>query len=200
MTPTETVTIRNQLKEIKMPEKPILFCTDMITAILEGKKTQTRRIAKSNKPKYNVGDILWARETLILNYFDDGKPAYKADWKTEKLKGLIQPPKWKPSIFMPRVAARIFLKVTAVRQERLNDISEADAISEGVLLYDGWQTKEYKKVVALAHENGTKPPLGLTPCQRFGILWNRLNAKRGFDWYTNPLVWVYEFERLQLPE
>lgn len=157
--------------------KPILFSTPMVQAILQDRKTQTRREIKKKysntdhvfktdkygtrlierqndvpkpiknpdssttrkvtlfaevKPKYQIGDILWVRETFKKqNPF--GKPTYqyKADWDSYETG--VELSGWKPSIHMPRKAARIFLKVTNVRIERLQDISEADAIAEGII-------------------------------------------------------------------
>ena len=170
--------------------KPILFSTPMVQAILEGRKTQTRRIVKPqpdfdrawknlgmtekfgleteleipeldltgyflgvsspigdglkatgicipNIPiKIHKGDILWVRETW--RYSDDLRNPYLykqkeyEDWKPEYLQGI----KWKPSIFMPKAACRIFLEVTDVRIEKLQDISEEDAVAEGIEYID----------------------------------------------------------------
>jgi len=96
---------------------------------------------------------------------------------------------WKrPSIFMPRWASRITLEVTAVRVERLQEITEGDAISEG--MSDDLIKKEFPP-----SECFRKP----TARESFRILWDHLNAKRGFGWDVNPFVWVIEFKRL-LPE
>ncbi len=92
------------------------------------------------------------------------------------------PSRWRPSIFMPKAAARIFLRVTCVRAERLQDITEEDAVREGVMgLID--------KILQ-----------GLTGKTRFERLWDRLNKKRGYGWDTNPWVWVYTFERITREE
>jgi len=106
-----------------MKERPILFSTPMVQAILEGRKTQTRRI----KFKCEPGDVLWVRETwrgLGSHYF------YKATHDDENLH-------WKPSIYMPREVCRLFLRVINVRLEHLRDITEEDAIAEGFAA-DGW--------------------------------------------------------------
>ena len=132
--------------------KPILFNTEMVRAILEGRKTVTRRLVKPQpnstfdknwecftkengevvvltKP-YSPGDILYVREAFCPNYFDreianfycDGnRTAYKADFDSEKFGDVVPEPKWKPSIHMPKAMARIFLRVTDVRVERLRD-------------------------------------------------------------------------------
>jgi hypothetical protein len=156
-----------------MKEKPILFSTPMAKAILEGRKTMTRRtihpryrpgetgfvvsrglagtavsiidedgcMVREESPKYWPGDILWVKETwcaLTPEHVIEGSYVYKADadTDTEKIrKECIQrgyPYQWKPSIHMPREAARLFLEVKAVRIERLRDITEEDAKAEGV--------------------------------------------------------------------
>lgn len=131
--------------------KPILFSAPMVQAILKGQKTQTRRVVKDphaidllemGQPNNALslcsrrpGDILWVRETwqhtkvLNLHPTDDCYGyVYRADGQPwEDYEGWT----WKPSIFMPKEACRIFLKVTDVRLERLQSISEADARAEG---------------------------------------------------------------------
>lgn len=205
-----------------MAEKPILFNTLMVQAILDGRKTQTRRVVKPKysdsvfeifkgvlcetepptppiklengmtqhkvrrfvecEPRYQPGDILWVRESFCPNYFDDYSPAYKADYDKTKIGDVVPEAKWKPSIHMPRAAARIFLRVTDVRAERVQDISGRDALSEGV-------------------DNGkSNPAMGVRwdNMQRmaFADLWDSLNTKRGYGWDVNPWIWVYEFERI----
>lgn len=137
--------------------KPILFSTPMVQAILNRLKWQTRRVVKPQpdsrgprtanvlfedwhgkeiRPKYKAGDILWVRETwqhtkvLNLHPVDANYGyVYRADAQPwEDIEGW----KWKSPIFMPKEACRIFLKVTDVRVERLQSISEADAKAEGV--------------------------------------------------------------------
>jgi len=143
-----------------MKERPILFSAAMVNAILSGRKTQTRRVVKpmSRKaggeytgwvlPEYRTdcpygqpGDRLWVRETfgsMIRNV--GGTPheklAYRADDPNAVMcyssEGMEVPIKWKPSIHMPRWASRITLEIVSVRVERLNEISEQDAIAEGI--------------------------------------------------------------------
>ena len=144
--------------------------------------------------RYHIGDILWVRETWFEN---EECLLYKAS-KYENTKeyhgrnGWVQI-KWRPSIFMPREAARIFLRVTNVRVERLQEITEEDAIAEGISWLDE----------ACYSNNGWTPTLydpdsGGSPVFRDGFiaLWDSINAKRGYSWDTNPWVWVYEFERV----
>ena len=141
----------------------------MVKAILDGRKTVTRRIIKidivnqfdiesdgksvcafveqatgdfyepTEVAQYQVGDILWVRETFCTNYFDEyiarlrsgNRNAYKADYNKDIIGDVVPEPKWHPSIYMPKECARIFLKVTDVRVERLQDITEEQARAEG---------------------------------------------------------------------
>lgn len=204
-----------------MKTKPILFNTLMVQAILEGRKTQTRRIIKNipedtfkiwfdggewivenekgqcwtNKleSKYQKDDILWVRETFTI------KPPIDAeqDWITFIYKATdsieCYDVKWKPSIFMPKEAARIFLKVTNIRVERLHDISENDAIAEGVGA--GFQMNagypDYEHII-----NGICTLTQDSAYASFISLWQKING----NWDENPFVWVYEFERTEKPE
>jgi hypothetical protein len=183
--------------------KPILFSTEMVKAILEGRKTQTRRVIKpqpsSNvyveytpkgnpfwfvdhrpiSPKYQVGDILWVRETwtLMEPTCNEGPDfyLYKADEPVCENSPWFS--KWHPSIYMPKEAARIFLEVTDVRVERVNDISEEDAKSEGC--------DKLLMTTSSAKNN-------------FMNLWNRINERRGHGWETNPWVWVISFKKTEV--
>lgn len=198
-----------------MKERPILFSTAMVQAILEGRKTQTRRVIKpqpEGQPMYcyagsdrrdhnkwlhggkrytppcHGDDILWVRETWRATGVISEPYAYKADEEILYLIGeegqtLSLMYKWRPSIHMPREACRLRLRVKNVRVERLQDITEEDAKAEGCherLLNDGWK-------------NTGK----LTARDDFIMLWEYLNAKRGYGWDTNPWVWVIEFERVR---
>ena len=184
--------------------KPILFSTPMVQAILRGEKTQTRRLCKFGKAydifhdgkheveaektfenilpcKYKIGDILWVRETWHpkRHSFPIGLPfEYKA---TAKEDGNPTDEPWKPSIFMPKEACRIFLKLKSIRIEKLNDISESDAICEGIEQKDG----HYLDYIS---GNYCRKPK-----QSYQMLWAKINGKE--SWVKNPFVWVYEFER-----
>jgi hypothetical protein len=193
-----------------MAIKPILFNTEMVRAILEGRKSCTRRINKdandyvvpdmdfydSDKRTYAVhnyadkehtdklsiaertcpicpSDILYVRESyseLSFGY------VYKADG--ENIDHLGNVIKWHPSIHMPKEAARICLKVTNVRVERLQDMTDDDAEAEGCFDY-------------------TSTALG------FPDVWDSTIKKSDLDsygWDANPWVWVIEFERCEKPE
>ena len=192
-----------------MKERPILFSAQMVRAILDGRKTQTRRIV--NKPipvghkfhgwiiestdkkrdgcaawsigddalaydlivakcKYGKpGDRLWVRETFLQ---DTNGFIYRADGDFEGNAGILGG--WKPSIHMPRSASRILLEITGVRVERLRDISEEDAKSEG------------------AHAIN----FGYGDCYALGFkqIWESINGHGSWD--LNPWVWVIDFKRI----
>jgi hypothetical protein len=247
-----------------MKTKPILFNTEMVQAILDGRKTQTRRTIKpqpeevkdqdgiphlwipgigaldefiftNEKMKVQKGDILWVRETWSLAGWDwqsgdisiqykDGKiitqdpdeltdGTHVSDWllrKTDKLEEqgyLKQDPedeerlmhvktKWEPSIFMPKWACRIWLEVTDVRVERLQDISEADAIAEGIDVSINSNGSSYCDYTLKNKEDQfewyTSPKLS------FFSLWKYINGKASLD--ANPWVWVYTFKRCEMPK
>ena len=195
-------------------EKPIIFSTEMVRAILAGRKTTTRRVIKPQpvagvrkspfvksgledghgreiKPRYYPGDVLWVRETwapcaTIDSWLDDvNLYIYKADFQDKEVSW-----KWKPSIHMPREAARLFLRVISVRAERLQDITEEDALSEGM-------TQSLRSVMGYATSE-SEEEFNLTQVvSTFGLLWDSLNAKRGYGWDTNPWVWIVKFERVE---
>mgnify|MGYP003553749965 CR=1 FL=1 len=151
------------------------------------------------------GDRLWVRETWRTNA--DGGFEYKADGGpmqsafTQIFDDILKR-KWKPSIHMPRVASRILLEVTAVRVERLQDISEADAISEGVekAYIDAAHRQRW---VMYEHDDGTPgeeivryvgPSHTLHPINSYKSLWLNINGPGSWD--VNPWVWVIEFKRV----
>jgi hypothetical protein len=108
-----------------MSERPIIFSGPMVRAILEGRKTQTRRL----RGKYEVGDVLWVRETWGDHSSSDGhsKIVYRADFAT----AVFVCWRWKSPLHLRRADSRIDLEVVSVRRERLQDTSEADARAEG---------------------------------------------------------------------
>ena len=217
-----------------MKERPIIMGAESVRAILEGHKTQSRRVINPqpkfigapnvpfktddtnskgiiNCPYGRVGDRLWVRETWKPGAWrNDGRVAidYMASpelthtpwaymgeqasrfihkWLAEVEKsGLVpneqgryewepgkSPLKWKSPMFMPRWASRITLEITDVRVERLQDITEEDARAEGT-------TSPLRYVGALRH--------------KYKHLWDKLNAKRGYPWESNPWVWVVSFK------
>ncbi|CUY34778.1 Uncharacterised protein [Serratia marcescens] len=213
-----------------MKECPVIFNGEMVRAILDGRKTQTRRVIANVSPDNciplqkptktkdgiythvmdalghglcplgRVGDRMWVRETFSILGNDDGCPIdwdgnlikgdekhaariYKAScWQEPGNYGLWSIPDrdtqyegaWRPSIHMPRWASRITLEITAVRVERLNDISDGDAISEGCSISD--------------------MKSGDCVADVFARLWSSIY---GVDsWNANPWVWVIEFRRV----
>ena len=104
-----------------MKERPILFSAPMVRAILDGKKTMTRRIYKPKFDNWKVGDRLWVRETYTRVH---GRAVYAATCDIKCFR-------WRPSIFMPRRFSRILLEITDIKRELLRKISESDAKREG---------------------------------------------------------------------
>lgn len=189
-----------------MTERPILFSGPMVRAILNGTKTVTRRVVKPQRhpfgrmltadevageaiggtcavlcPYGQPGDRLWVRETFAV-YGDEKMAAihYRADRPHDVgRKGTG----YKPSIHMPRWACRILLEITAVRVERLQDISEEQAIAEGV-------HRDLRMWFA-TDEGG---PAFTWPQHAFEHLWRKINGAECWD--ANPWVWVVEFKRV----
>ena len=135
------------------------------------------------KSKYQPGDILWVRETWQRDPcgFDEMPPE---NWWIYKATGELPDSctNWRPSIHMPREAARIFLRVTGVRVERVQDIGS-----------QGHHDDVLKEGYPFSYKTGN-------PTTDFMFLWNSINAKRGYGWDTNPWVWVINFERCEKPE
>jgi hypothetical protein len=156
------------------------------------------RIEASGICRWQPGDILWVRETWCkLWHLDsndqiiEGTEAiyYAADGynptpfnhfpDADGFTGDRTCPRWKPSIFMPREACSIWLRVKSVRAERVQDISEADVWAEGT-----YSISEMR---------------GLPALDAYRKLWDSINAARGFSWESNPWVWVIEFEMCEKP-
>lgn len=208
---------------------PILFNTDMVQAILEGRKTVTRRCVKLTRkdsigfyvlfmekddafvgvtevdendnesyqtPPYQKGDTLYVRETWCNVSREGAEPEYyyyadtrlcedyeSAEWK------------WRPSIHMPKEAARIWLEVTDVRVERLQDMTDKQAEAEGIH-WDECPAGYTWKPRTDIHNCYTNPVAAMA------ALWNRTltkDQKDRFGWADNPWVWVIEFERCEKP-
>lgn len=192
-----------------MKERPILFSTEMVQSILEGRKTQTRRVVANdgcdliNKPNSilcspssngvshfrsiggltifagykcpygKVGDKLWVRETFSRIITPKGEKTfiYKAD--DDCYKDTIEDWQgWTPSIHMPKEAARIWLEITDIRVERLQDISEGDVKAEGVL----------PAKCCDSYYHG------------FSILWQSIKGEE--SWRQDPFVWVIKFKKI----
>lgn len=261
-----------------MRERPILFSSPMVRAILEDRKTKTRRVVKPQPPAecgihymlgneswlppedrtplrhtweawggplyhsrpagymcgvhdalcpYGApGDVLWVREAFQVATSDNGPcvlyranagrwyPEYTGkdfgagpsfDYDAHPISGRgawslwaadveAKDTPWRPGIHMPRWASRITLRITDVRVERLNEISEADAIAEGIAtLHDGFG------IADMGHDSS--PIVQPTASQAFRFLWDRINGepeagKPDVSWAANPWVWVVAFERV----
>ncbi|MGI0828686.1 hypothetical protein ACRCP5_15415 [Pseudomonas aeruginosa] len=191
----------------KPRERPILFNDQMVRAILEGRKTVTRRVvtpqpdflgsmvdpntpfktldaglhARITCPYGQPGDRLWVRETWAhVGTGDPGHLVYRATYPRCLPPGLENVPadirdegyRWRPSIHMPRWACRILLEITAVRVERLHDLSDPGALAEGV--------------------SHSEMHSGDSLVDVFARLWE----STGGDWDANPWVWVVEFKRV----
>lgn len=206
-------------EDILKVAKPILFNTEMVIAILEGKKTVTRMVVKPQPPRathlmcargqwawalwedgdkhwikapYDSGDILYVRETFCsIPVYPDGEISYK-NMYYYKADGDFRPVgwrgNWQPSIHMPKEAARIFLRVTDVRIERLQDITDEGAKAEGANYHNG------KNV-------GVEEKMSRTAIERFAEIWDSTIKPKDRDkygWDANPFVWKIEFERVEI--
>ena len=141
---------------------------------------------------YAIGDVLWVRETFHSIHDSDTdiflRYGYKAD---NDYKGA----KWKPSIFMPREACRIFLKVTNIRAERLMEMSKEDAVCEGVKIASSSDKKVFFDGRICYELKGNT--VTDNPIQAFQNIWENINGKD--SWSKNPWVWVIEFEKVERP-
>ena len=235
-----------------MTDRPILFSDEMVRAILDGRKTQTRRVLRQQpldiipmparnewvtletrdpnhgrviRCRFGIpGDRLWLREAWKISSFMEGEPIefqYRADgacapeneyanapenmiayeewyervcskdtdwlyahswphnedgiftWGASK-----SPLPWRPSIFMPRWASRITLEIASIVVERVDQISDADIVAEGVTVRPEWTPGPESRRA------------------EFGLLWDGINAKRGFSYDKAPWVWKIEFRKV----
>lgn len=130
-------------------------------------------------PLGKIGDRLYVREAFKAGVCTESTIAYKATHKPSDLEeGWYEEIKWTPSIHMPRRYSRITLEITNIRVERLNDISNDDAKSEGC-----WYGR-----------GGGVPDKALTPSDQFPTLWEEIYGDG--SWSSNPWVWVIEFKRI----
>lgn len=216
-----------------MSTKPILFNTEMVRAILDGKKSCTRRLVKPQPqgyfevnenpvyiydtdwnqgkitPPYQPGDILYVRETWhkYIKRVGKGESCRFAEfygYRASVANSEDADEPWRPSIHMPKEAARIWLKVTDVKVERLQEMKPVDVIKEGAYpdCWDCLNTYE---------ESGSQCCYGTEEqcSQCDGVmmewekLWNSTIKKSDLDcygWNANPWVWVIEFERCKKPK
>lgn len=131
--------------------------------------------------KINIGDIIWVRETFGVEHSTNMLNVKMPIYKTDSNAYLID--KWKPSLFMTKDACRLWLKVTNVRVEKLQDISEEDAKDEGISWNKGIIQSGYGYDGSVTH-------ISARTCYK--ELWNKINGKDSWD--ANPFVWVYDFE------
>lgn len=223
-------------------ERPILFSGEMVRAILDGRKTQTRRVIRDARgafwdhagyrpvlhesgswvfedvddptrrvfgprlccPYGLVGDRLWVREAwqgLVAQPQSFGPGEDDWDWDSEEAEYIPESEpvagytvcyrddnpdickRWRPSIHMPRWASRITLEIVGVRVERVQQISYADALAEGV-----WRPGPYADPDQVDREYDAR--------DQYRHLWDEINARRGYAWASNPWVWVVEFRRV----
>lgn len=204
-----------------MKERPILFSTAMVKAILAGNKTMTRRVANpdlieywdKNDPTYGPfysdeygdyhktvdrcpygqpGGLLWVRETWAPLVTGPGEFGLACYKASDYFDG-----RWKPSIHMPKKFCRIWLRVKSVRVERLHDITGQDALAEGI--------KETKDLYCIRYGMAVDKRDGGTAVDAFRILWDSINGKprkngQDISWADNPWVWVVEFDRVDRPQ
>lgn len=140
-------------------------------------------------PYGKPGDILWVRETWQKS-INPNEFIYKADCDNP----LYSEVKWKPSLFMPKEACRLFLKVKSVHPERLHQISDDDCFYEGIIDYHDGTYKNYFTEKGLRHQDGVEC---LLPRASFQSLWCSINGLK--SWENNHWVWVVEFERIERP-
>jgi hypothetical protein len=200
-------------------ERPILFSAPMVRAILDGRKTVTRRAVKGLglqwlddfTPEYvadaanrlcpygQPGDRLWLRETHFINDYREAKVPEEDRAETEIVyradslpcwEGEESEIRWRPSIFMPRWASRIQLEITKVRVERLQDISDSQIESEGVDL-DALADGQDRYDMCHAGSGVEGRPTLRTAWRD---LWQSINGPGSWD--ANPWVWVVEFKRV----
>jgi hypothetical protein len=248
-------------------ERPIIFTSDSVRAILDGRKTQTRRVIKpqlspdlkwmgwiigvgSNNDKSlgcaqwvdnfplstkthtvknpygQPGDRLWVRETWINPFLTEERLPSEMPIRPKEIRYRadgVEYPRWQPSFFMPRWASRITLEIVNVRVERVQDITEEDAIAEGIdYLFSKEDCLTTAGLIGTApKDHGYKNYLWHGDYGKYGIenrqsdswpyqysgyknaigsyssLWEKINAKRGYGWDTNPWVWVIEFRKVE---
>ena len=218
--------------EARIREKGLIFNSEMVRAILDGRKTQTRRPIKWKQTRFTeigeredgskwpwsedaehacdfwhpcpfgaVGDRIWVRETWssdFANYYPNDRVWYAADNNrqldidmVDGVRGIYSPEsdvhvpfRWHPSIHMPRWASRILLEITDVRVERLNAISQADAIAEGA-------PPSHPSIDCVSQEYGF-PDFSRS---WFGQTWQHIYGEESWD--ANPWVWVIKFKRIE---
>lgn len=177
--------------------RPILFSAPMVRAILDGRKTQTRRICKDKRgpsladdcPYGEAPNHMWVREAWAPCVVNEQLTLYRAGCDSINLQihafnGTI----WKPSIHMPKWRSRITVQITDVRVQRLQEISEEDAIAEGVRAFIEDGCGVYEDYI---HGRGT---WCMSARGSFASLWESINGHG--SWEKNPYVWTISFKRI----
>lgn len=212
-------------KEIKPKERGILFSSEMVRAILDDRKTETRRILK--RPIMDVAinkrmvlEPILRKNGIFFNYWGKeyrakcpyGKPGdilyvretffivkdVGVGYKADYSEKLSSAYNWKPSIHMPKKFSRIKLKIKEIRIEKVRDITMRSAIDEGSFCIDTELVMPgYLEKTRIAGLRNENPPIGPNAIERFKYLWDSLNEKRGLGWDKDPFVWVIKFERLK---
>lgn len=196
-------------------EKPAIFNSEMVRAILDGRKLMTRRICKDQsaekymwventpmfptddklytgwakdcgfdyllpvKCPYKKGMYLWVRETFVTGTHIGHAPWVR--YRATDEEDVPEDTKWKPSIFMPRKLSRINLEIEHINVEQIQDITEEDALAEGI-----------GKRIGSSSMGHT-----FTGVEHFHALWDSINKKRGYGWAENPWCWVISFGQSQ---
>lgn len=183
--------------------KSILFQDDLVRAVREGRKTQTRRLMKPQpnlsgrtwfwhgqqmefwKAPHQPGDVLYVKESVYIddrypNIVGEKIPKVRPNWLIDdqihyRCDGDIEGAKWSNKLFMPAWLARTFIRIESVRVERVQEITPADAIAEGIPAVSMWELDCESE----------------SPVRAFAAKWNKING-RG-SWEANPFVWVYQF-------
>lgn len=197
-----------------MKETGLMFKAPLIRAILSGQKTQTRRILK-NQQSYDLdkcplgqpGDRIYVRETFVQGYKvdpatgaphdcdEEGNDVPMTTWYRATDSGISWEDgdgwetnvPWRPAIHMPKALARIWLEITSVRVERLQDISDADCIAEGIEFFNGDHECGCRNYMDKSGKDWT-----LNPRQAFKSLWE----STGGNWHANPWVWAIDFKQI----
>lgn len=194
-----------------MNEKPIIFSDESVRAILAGRKTQTRRVVRPQPIVEPDGRMHWKgigwtyhyerlTHGTMLSKCPYGVPGDRL-WVREKLArvegGIVyagfisdKPLRWMSPIHMPRAYSRLTLEIVNIRVKRLQEISEEDAVAEGLERDEAgfWFTKTSAPKDMYFNKN---------PKSIYAVLWDDINAKRGYPWASNPWVWVIEFGKVE---
>lgn len=177
-----------------MTDRPIIMSASMVRAILEGRKTQTRRLVTHRWATVAAGDRLWVREAWHLSEHDGNQAvSYKACGGASD--------HWRSPIHMPRWVSRITLEVTQVRRQMVQEISDGEAVAEGMTFHDHGlniygRQKDGWNADAKIGSRGSDFCLSSARFA-FANFWNSLHRKPGTRWADNPEVVVIDFARVE---